>query len=31
MIVECLARGDTPSEITAEAKKARRFLEQITI
>ena len=30
MIVECLARGDTPSKVTAEAKKARQFLEELT-
>jgi sugar phosphate isomerase/epimerase len=29
LIVECLARGDTPAHINAEAKKARRFLEQL--
>ncbi len=29
LIVECLARGDAPA-VTAEAKKARRFLEQLT-
>jgi len=29
MIVECLARGDTPAKVTAEAKKARRFLEDL--
>ena len=27
LIVECLARGDTPAQINAEAKKARLFLE----
>lgn len=27
LIVECLARGDTPAKITAEAKQARRFVE----
>ena len=26
LIVECLTRGETPATITAEAKKARRFL-----
>jgi sugar phosphate isomerase/epimerase len=30
LIVECLAKGDTAAKITAEAKKAREFLEQIT-
>lgn len=29
MIVECLNRGDTPANVTAEAKKARKFLEQL--
>ena len=29
LIVECLERGDAP-KVTAEAKKARRFLEQLT-
>ena len=27
LIVECLDRGDTLAKITAEAKKARRFVE----
>jgi sugar phosphate isomerase/epimerase len=27
LVVECLARGDTPAKITAEAKQARRFVE----
>ena len=30
LIVECLARGDTPASITAEAKKACAFLEDLT-
>ena len=29
LIVECLDRGDA-SQVTAEARKARRFLEEIT-
>jgi sugar phosphate isomerase/epimerase len=29
-IVECLKRGETPGEITAEAKTARLFLEELT-
>lgn len=29
LIVECLERADSPAKITAEAKKARRFLEQL--
>ncbi len=29
MIVECLAPGDTPAKVTAEAKKARQFLEEL--
>jgi len=27
LVVECLTRGDSPANITAEAKKARRFVE----
>jgi sugar phosphate isomerase/epimerase len=27
LVVECLARGDTPGAITIQAKKARRFVE----
>jgi sugar phosphate isomerase/epimerase len=27
LVVECLAPGDSPAKITAEAKKARRFVE----
>ncbi len=27
LVVECVARGDTPAKITAEAEKARRFIE----
>jgi hypothetical protein len=30
MIAECLAPSDTPSKITAEARKARQFLEALT-
>jgi sugar phosphate isomerase/epimerase len=30
LIVECLARGE-PAQVTAEAKKARRFLEQLIL
>jgi sugar phosphate isomerase/epimerase len=30
LIVECLARGDTPAQITAAAKQARLFLEELT-
>jgi len=30
LIVECLTRGDTPAKITAEAKQARLFLEELT-
>ncbi len=30
MIVECLALGDTPAKITAEARKSREFLEALT-
>lgn len=30
LIVECLAKGATAAQVTAEAKKAREFLEQIT-
>jgi sugar phosphate isomerase/epimerase len=30
LVVECLARGDTPAKITAEAKQARQFLEELT-
>ncbi len=30
MIVECVARADTPAQVTAEAKKARQFLEELT-
>jgi hypothetical protein len=29
LLVECLARGDTPAKITAEAKRARLFLEAL--
>jgi sugar phosphate isomerase/epimerase len=29
LIVECLARGDSAAKITAEAKKAREFLEEV--
>jgi sugar phosphate isomerase/epimerase len=29
LIIECLARGDTPAKATAEAKRARRFLEEL--
>lgn len=31
LIVECLAKGDTSAKVTAEAKKAREFLEGITV
>jgi sugar phosphate isomerase/epimerase len=31
MIVECLARGDTSSQVTAEAQKARQFLEELAM
>jgi sugar phosphate isomerase/epimerase len=27
LVVECLSRGNTPADITAEAKQARRFVE----
>jgi sugar phosphate isomerase/epimerase len=27
LVVECLAPGDSPAKITAEAKMARRFVE----
>jgi hypothetical protein len=27
LVVECLARGESPAQITAEAIRARRFLE----
>jgi len=30
LVVECLARGDDPAKVTAEAKKARQFLEKLT-
>ncbi len=30
LVVECLARGDEPAKVTAEAKKARQFLEKLT-
>ena len=30
LIIECLARGDDPAKVTAEAKKARQFLEKLT-
>ena len=30
LIVECLARGDSAAKITAEAKKARQLLEELT-
>ena len=30
LIIECLARGDDPAKVTAEAKKARQFLERLT-
>jgi len=30
LLVECLARGDSAARITAEAKKARQFLEELT-
>jgi len=30
VVIECLARGDTPAKITAEAKKARRLVEELT-
>lgn len=29
LVVECLARSDTPAKITAEAKQARRFVEEL--
>ena len=29
LIIECLARGDTPAKITAEAKQARLFVEEL--
>jgi sugar phosphate isomerase/epimerase len=29
LVVECLARGATPARITAEAKRARQFLEEL--
>jgi sugar phosphate isomerase/epimerase len=29
LIVECLAKGDDPTKVTAEARKARRFLENL--
>ena len=30
LVVECLARSDDPAKVTAEAKKARQFLEKLT-
>ena len=30
LVVECLARSDDPENITAEARKARQFLEELT-
>jgi hypothetical protein len=29
LIIECLARADPPAKITAEAKKARGFVQEI--
>lgn len=29
LVIECLARGETPARITAEARRARRFLEDL--
>ena len=31
LVVECLARGETPDRVTAEAKKARQFVEELTV
>jgi sugar phosphate isomerase/epimerase len=30
LVLECLVRGETPAAITAEARKARLFLEELT-
>lgn len=30
LIIECLARGDTAAKVTADAKRARQFLEELT-
>ena len=29
LVVECLARGDTPAKVTAEARQARQFVESL--
>ncbi len=29
LVIECLAHGDTPAKITAEARKARQFIESL--